>query len=207
MADQRDIVPPQRVGNKLDTFHECTAASDEEARNIFTMAATRMLDVNSWEKICGPISAKFRLTDEEGKSLQRPAKPGDFFCIDVPGPGPSAGDGFDWVKVEALDDRRGDSSAEESITMRVRPAPSPENNDRDTAHFFTDDATSSFRVARHGRTVRAEVHGRNERPNTEVHNAADKLRNAVVGTGAVAGISKPQWNSLVKGLLDTSIDS
>jgi hypothetical protein len=93
---------------------------------------------------------------------------------------------------------------EESVTLRVRPSPDPENQDTNTAHFFKDYATSSFRVQRKGNQVTASVHGRNEVPNTETEKALDKIRNAFVGATAVAGMSTPQWKGLVKGLLDTS---
>ena len=52
--------------------------------------------------------------------------------------------------------------------------------------------------------ISAEVHGRNEKPNTSAENLPDKIRNAVVGIGAVAGFAKIQWQKLVKGLLNTS---
>jgi hypothetical protein len=197
----KDMIPEQHVGNKLDAVHEYKASSDHEAKQVFNLAAARMLDVNSWEKICGPLSAKFKLTDEDGQPISRDVKPGDHFRIDIPGPGPSSGDGFDWVQVEALEDKRNPSGNEESVTVRVRPSASPSNDNSDTAHFFKEYATSSFRVVRNGSIVRAEVHGRNEVPNTKVETTTDQIRNAVVGAGAVAGAAKPQWKSLVKGLL------
>jgi hypothetical protein len=204
-ANENDkMIPQQRVGSKLDTAHEVTAQDEAEARALFSMATERLLDVNIWDKICGALSAKFVLTGKNGEPVTREARPGDHFRIDIPGPGPSAGDGFDWVEVEALDDKRNPNGEHESVTIRVRPSGSPDNNAPDTAHFFKDTATSSFRVERVGKTVRAEVHGRNEVPNTDAENASDKVRNAVVGTGATVGLSSPQWNSLVKGLLDTS---
>jgi hypothetical protein len=54
--------------------------------------------------------------------------------------------------------------------------------------------------------VTAEVHGRNEVPNTETDKTVDKVRNAVVGLGAITAFSAPQWKSLVKGLLDVKED-
>jgi hypothetical protein len=202
-----NMIPGQRVGSKLDTSHEFKAGTEQEAKAVFQMAADRLLNVNIWEKICGSMSAKFILTDKDGNQVDRSVKPGDHVKIDVPGPGPAAGNGYDWVEVEAMEDNRDPSGPEESLTVRVRPSPSPENNKSDTAHFFKDDATSSFRVRRQGNVVTAEVHGRNEVPNTQVEATPDKIRNAVVGSGAVAGMSKPQWKSLVNGLLDTNIEA
>lgn len=196
-------VPEQYKGKKLDVDNEVRLSSMEEAQQVFHVAAGRLLDVNEWAEICGPASADFALTDERGNPVHRDPVPGDFFRIDVPGPGPASGDGYDWVRIEYLEDLRNPGASEESITMRVRPAPSPQNPSHDTAHFFSPEATSSFRVIRNGNVVRAEVHGRNEVPNTTVDTNADKIRNAVVGTGAIAGLSTPQWKSLVNGLLES----
>jgi hypothetical protein len=197
------IIPPQNEGSRLDTDHEVKAANEMEAKQLFNLAASRLLDVNCWDELCGPASAVFRLTDDQGNEITGPAKTGNYFKIDVPGPGPTAGEGYDWVKIEAMDDQRNPASNEESVTMRVRPASSPRNSNPDIAHFFSNEATSSFRVMRHSNVVRAEVHGRNETPNTEAKTPVDKVRNAVVGTGARVGMSTPQWKSLVKGLLSS----
>lgn len=54
-------------------------------------------------------------------------------------------------------------------------------------------------------TVTAAVLGRNEVANTtDSTSVLDKLRNAVVGISAALGMSNPQWNSLVNGLLGKS---
>ena len=55
---------------------------------------------------------------------------------------------------------------------------------------------------RENNTVTAAVLARNEVANTTNNTSLiDKLRNAVVGTGAALGLSNPQWKSLVNGLL------
>jgi hypothetical protein len=203
--EKEEGIPIQRRGNQLDTEHSVVAASLSEAQKIFAMAVDRMLDVNCWDKLCGPLSATFRLTDDRGHEIDRPARPGDHFKIDIPAPGPASGKGYDWVRVEALEDKRNTSGHRESVTLHVRPAPSPIDNERNTAHFFKNEATSSFRVQRNGNVITAEVHGRNEVPNTTVSKTVDKVRNAVVGLGAITAFSIPQWKSLVRGLLDTSI--
>ena len=70
------------------------------------------------------------------------------------------------------------------------------------AHFYTDEATSNFIVKREGTKVTAGVYGRNEKPNVKTETIIDKVRNAVVGTGAVTAFSKIQWKALVNGLLE-----
>ena len=85
--------------------------------------------------------------------------------------------------------------------MKVRPSEDPVKKEG-VAHFLQNQATSSFIVKRKDTIVTAEVHGRNEKPNTSAKKVTDKIRNALVGTAATTGISKIQWQKLVKGILD-----
>jgi hypothetical protein len=163
------------------------------------------MNVNHWHEYSGPVTATFRLTDANGKEVDRTAEKGDYFKIKVPAPGPSAGDGYDWVRIEAVEDKSNPEGVAEVIAIRVRPAPNPDGKGENVAHFFKDSATSSFVVQRTGNEVKATVHGRNEIPNTETSNIVDKIRNAVVGTTAIAGIANVQWNNLVKGLIDPGV--
>ncbi len=200
-SEKSQHIPPQETGNQLDTSDSVSLTSSNEAHVLFERAVQRLLHVNRWSEIAGPLSADFRLTDGEGRLIDGPAQPGHHFRIDIPGPGPVEGKGYDWVKVEALDDERNAGGDEESVTLRVRPSPDPETQSSDVAHFFKDYATSSFRVERKGNQVIASVHGRNEIPNVSVESGIDKIRNIAVASGAVAGMAVPQWKGLVHGLL------
>jgi hypothetical protein len=51
-----------------------------------------------------------------------------------------------------------------------------------------------------GNVVTAEVHGRNETPNTHTDHVLDNIRNTMVGLGAKVGASYPQWKGLVAGI-------
>jgi hypothetical protein len=57
-------------------------------------------------------------------------------------------------------------------------------------------------IIREGCVITAEIHGRNEEPNTETKKLPDKMRNLVVGTAATIGLAKIQWQKLAKGLLN-----
>ncbi len=89
----------------------------------------------------------------------------------------------------------------DSAALLVRPSPDPQNSGHTTAHFFKEDATSTFMVRRDGNTITAEVHGRNETPNTDVNHFLDSVRNIIMSIGAILGFSKLQWKSLVQGLI------
>ena len=115
-----------------------------------------------------------------------------------------AGQGFDWVKLEAMMENTL-PDAEYSLGIRLRACANPLHKEMGTAHFFNGDATSTLIVKRNGNTVTVSYHGRNELPNTKDVNTTDKIRNAVVAAGAIAGLSEIQWKALVKGFLQKEI--
>jgi hypothetical protein len=197
--DPQHIIPPQHTGAESNTEASAQFENTEEAKSFFEQVKQRLLNVNRWHQYAGKATADFELTDEKGEPALRPVQKGDHFKIDIPGPGPVTGDGYDWVQVEAIDETIGNGDA--SLTIRVRPATNPQNERQDVAHFFTEEATSSFRVKLESNKVTAGVYGRNEKPNTAAETFVDKARNAAIATGAVTGFSKLQWKSLVNGLV------
>jgi hypothetical protein len=201
--ENKPTVPDQEEGTKKDIDHSVTAVDENDARKLFMIARNRLVNVNHWKEFSGPASANFRLTDAAGKELDRTVEQGDLFKIDLPAPGPAEGKGYDWVKVEAVEETGNPNGNKESIAIRVRPTQSPLTPGNDTAHFFSEKATSSFVVERNGTEVTAGVFGRNEVPNTDTNNIIDKVRNAIVGSTAILGFSNVQWKSLLKGLIET----
>lgn len=194
-------VPQQREGDQADIVETVTTPGEEQAKEVFKNARQRLLDVSNWGVISKGISAEFLLTDNLGQPKEGKPEPGDHFRINIPGPGSKAGEGYDWVRVETVEDETGDSGSSESIMIKVRPSGHPEKKEG-VAHFLDPAATSSFIVRRHKEMISAEVHGRNEKPNTHTETIPDKIRNAVVGTTASKFAGKIQWKKLVKGLLD-----
>lgn len=199
--DSRKIVPTQQVGSATNAEYSYTAASMDEAIVDFQDACERLLDVNHWHEYAGKGTAAFQVTDEKGEDTEGAIRNGYYFKIDIPGPGSVSGEGFDWVRVEAIDSSSNPEEDWESIAVRVRPASNPNNEREDIAHFFSDEATSNFVLRRNGTTITAGVYGRNEVPNTSAENILDKTRNAAVGLTAASGLSLVQWKSLVKGII------
>lgn len=199
-----DAIPNQEKGSKTDTHHSITAESLDAARQLFHQAKERLQDVNHWHQLAGKASAIFKLTDNEGTEANRKVQKGDHFKINLPAPTNKAGGGHDWVVVEDIEDKSDPAGESEAFVIRVRPTQNPQKPDEDIAHFFKEDATSSFAVQRETRKVTASVHGRNEVPNTEADSIFDKARNAFVALGAMAGLSNPQWKSLVKGIVEAT---
>ena len=195
MAEKQDGIPQNSRGVQTNTESETELGSVDEAKELFAKVRQRLLHVNEWQKIAGKLSADFQLTDANGEDVHRAAQKGDHFRIDIPGPGPATGDGYDWVQVENIEDN------EDKLVILVRPATNPKNERTDVAHFFSEEATSSFMVRREGNKIIAGVYGRNEKPNTAAATAVDKARNTAIATGAITGFSKLQWKSLVNGLI------
>lgn len=201
LAQPATLIPDQYGGGKSDTWFSIIADTDKGAAQLFKVATQRLLDINNWSSLCGISSAAFRLTDAKGLEVDRLIETGDHFRIDIPGPGTIGGQGYDWVEIEKIETRVNACAESEWMAVTVRPSPNPLNNDVDTAHFFSSDATTTFIVQRDKKRVTAEVHGRNEQPNNQTENSVDNIRNTIVGTTALTGFSDNQWKQLVKGIL------
>ena len=194
-------IPEQHEGSKMDIYAETELNSTAAAKAYYEQAKNKLLEVYRWYEVCAVPVSTFMLTDPDGNEVQRRAQEGDYLKIDIPGPGTSTGDGYDWVKVESImEESTPDTNV---ISMTVRPAANPQHVENNTAHFFQDSATSTFQVKRVGTMLHAEIHGRNEQPNTDTDQVIDNVRNTLVGWSAKLGLSFPQWKSLVTGLVKT----
>ena len=197
----KNKIPEQREGRKMDITAKAVFPSIEAARQFYTIAKNRLLNVSDWAEICKVPVSVFTLTDHTGATIRREAKEGDYLKIDIPGPGTAAGNGFDWVHIEKIKEES--DGINRSISLQARPAVNPSGDESAIAHFFKDAATSTFQVKQIGNEVWAEEHGRNEIPNTATPSAVDNWRNRIVGWTAAIGLSYPQWKSLVEGLVET----
>ncbi len=202
MADKEKspIVPDQQTGKAIDAVSTLELAKEADAKTLFVRAKERLQDVNHWKDIAGTISATFQLIDADGKEVRRKAEKGDYFKIDIPGPGTKTGEGFDWVQIEEVENISLPDG--ERFGFRVRPTDNPQNHKKDVAHFYSEESTSSFLVERRKNTVTASVHDRNTKPNTDADTPIDKIRDAIVGAAGVATFSKIQWKNLTDGLVN-----
>lgn len=198
-ANIHSDVPPQYTGKQVDLESRVSLPDEQRAIGFFRLAKQRLFDINHWYDIAQLPAATFVLTDAHGgEAVKSRPEEGDKVRIDIPGPGPATGDGYDWVVVEEIVEN--DEAAYCSITLR--PTANPLKPSDDTAHFFKDVASSTLTVERSGKDVIARYHGRNEVTNTRTDSASDNVRNALVGVGAKLGLSYPQWKSLVSGLVE-----
>ena len=193
------LIPDNTDGKAITAAAVAVMNNVQEACVLYTTARERLLFVHNWGKITGKWSADFQLTDDKGNEVDRFAQPGDHFRIDITGPGSSAGEGYDWARVEAIKEVHEENV--DSIAIRVRPAANPQSTSDNVAHFYSYQSTSTFVVTREGTTVTASVYDRNIEPNEETTSLIDKARNAVVGLGAKHGLSKLQWQALAEAFL------
>ncbi|MGI4750790.1 MAG: hypothetical protein ACRYFB_09160 [Janthinobacterium lividum] len=203
MSIEDKNIPQQEKGNHADIQHETTLNDHEAAVQLFEAAKKRLMDVSRWGEIADGISAKFQLVNAEGLEVDRPAQVSDYFKIHIPGaPSSETGQGNDWVRIENIQDETDAATDLQIVSICVRTASNPQKPETEPAHFFNEEATSTFVVKRKGNTVSAEVHGRNEVPNLHADGIWDTLRHVVVAISAIIGFSNQQWNNLVKGLIE-----
>ncbi len=195
------LIPQQKEGKHNDLYFSADFATRDEAVDCFKRAYKRLLNPKVWHELGGIFSGEFVLVDETGNQPHRLAQLGDIYRIDLPGPGTSAGNGYDWVRIDAIDDRSDETGEEELFSLRVAPTFNPSHATPVTAHFFKPGASSTFVVSRTGNQVKAGYHGRNEVPNNDTVSTIDNLRNSMMGTAALAGLSEIQWSSMMEALL------
>jgi hypothetical protein len=195
-------LPPQHIGRQTDFIHERKFDNVEAAHDAFQAAAGRLLSVSNWDIYAGSGSAKFTLCNNQGEAIDEMAEEGFFISVDMPAPGPNAGNGLEWVMIEEMASEGDVHTAEEYVLMTVRPVPDPHKAEKEIAHFYTDDSTSTFVVRRDGLMLSAGVHGRNETPNNDGVDMHDKVRNTAIALLARIGLSGPQWKKLANGLIE-----
>ncbi|MCR8557258.1 hypothetical protein KXD93_06380 [Mucilaginibacter sp. BJC16-A38] len=194
-------LPQQQTGRETNFTHSETFDDLKTAHTAFKESAERLLTVNNWHEYTGTGSAKFTLCNNLGDELFGFAAEGFYISIDLPGPGPDAGGGLEWVMIEKIETDGDAETAEEYITMTARPVPDPKKANPEIAHFYTDASTNTFVIRRDGRTLSVGAYGRNEVPNNQDVDLHDKIRNTAIGLMARVGLSGVQWQRLVDGLI------
>ncbi|MBS1587170.1 MAG: hypothetical protein JSS82_16675 [Bacteroidetes bacterium] len=194
------LVPANIKGKQNDLSTKIVLDNDEQAVERYRTARTRMLSPALWHSLSGALSASFEACNAGGEPVDRKLTMNDLVRIDISGPGTKAGHGYDWVKVDIIQDGNSEDGREDLCGMRLRPTAPPGENG-ETAHFFQSGASSTFILRRTGNVVSASYHGRNEVPNTHMERTLDNVRNAIITSGALAGLSEAQWMALIKGFI------
>lgn len=199
------MIPEHKQGKQNDITHSITFENGEDARKAFVRAYKRLLNPITWHKLGGLFSAELALFNVDGVLKKTLAERGDLFRINLPGPGPRAGGGYDWVVVEEVAMHNDSHAENEWVGIRLRPSENPQSENSEIAHFFKDSGTSTLIILREDDKVTASYHGRNEIANVNTESTFDNVRNAIIGSSALIGLSDDQWSKLTKAFLEEEI--
>ncbi|MFD2572966.1 hypothetical protein ACFSUS_20150 [Spirosoma soli] len=173
---------------------EYTYPDEQTARQAFERATEKLFAVNVWSNLTG-LTATFLVHDQAGNpKTSPPLAVGDYLRIDLPGPLPQ-----NWVRVVQI------NQGEEAAEFTVEPSEKPLDNTSGhyVEHFFTAEATSTFRVERQGTRLVASEIGRNERVNNDETSAGQRtVVNTLIAAGGWAVFQETQWKKLTDYLVD-----
>lgn len=202
---ESELIPIAVSGKNIDLECKCTYPDTLTASKAFDKASRRLLSPSKWNSLVGDLSANFTVFNADGNCAGNDIREKDFLRIDIPGPGSSAGKGYDWVQIAKIDRDSGNSS----IGLQLIASPAPQaDTDAEAAHFFKTGASSTFIIQRNNLSIIASYHGRNEKANIKTGSVVDNIRNALVAFGAVIGVSEIQWKKLLEGfLIDSEEDA
>src|SRR4051812_7378810 len=102
MDNASALIPEHKEGTETNTESKAAFENRQEALQFFAVARNRLLSVNKWHDIAGAASAEFLLTDASGNEINRLPSKGDYLRINIPAPATKTGEGFDWVRIEAV---------------------------------------------------------------------------------------------------------
>ncbi len=194
------LIPGQFKGQALEAEASLELDNVNAAQTLYQDAKKKLFSVNHWHQIVPGITARFQIVDKSGNEVSRKVNKGDYLRINIPGPGNKEGDGYDWVIVEEM--KEVEKQFLQSAGFRVRPTENPFGKKKETAHFYSDETTSSFIIIRENIRVVVWIVDRNMLPNTGSESLVDKVRDVIVGVSGIAGFSKVQWQGLADGILE-----
>jgi hypothetical protein len=164
------------------------------AHTAFEESKKKLFNVNLWSNLAG-INSTFELYDERGrKTTAETPKVGYYVKITLP-----ASNVENWVNVSDI--RVEDNLAEFTVNPSEEPNP-PANEEAVTKHFFTKDASSTFRVELQGNRLTASEIGKNESINNHGEESGNRaILNTLVAEGGWAGFQALQWDKLTSYLV------
>lgn len=193
LKKEMKVVEGEAVKDKIYTSKN-EFSSRETAEKEFRKSVEKLFKVSVWSKLPG-VTSSFQLCDSHGKEKQAD-KPqlNDFIKITLPGPVPE-----NWVIVTDL--KEGKNMAEFTVSPSRDPTEKGEAQE-EIAHFFIDDATSTFKVELRDKFIYAWEIGKNEGINNQKREAGKrKVINTLIAEGGWAGFQAFQWHKLTDYLV------
>lgn len=164
------------------------------ARAAFEESKRKLFNVNLWSKLEG-INSTFELYDDRGrKTTAEIPEIGYYVKITLP-----ASNVENWVNVSSI--RQEDNLAEFTVHPSEKPNP-PAEEEAVTKHFFTKEASSTFRVELQGTRLIASEIGENEYINNQGEESGNRsVMNTLIAEGGWAGFQGLQWDKLTSYLV------
>lgn len=193
--DIQHLLPINTIGSENNAASIVICNSEKEAFDQFRKLSAKLVEVNNWNGYASKNPTDFYLYSKENNKSAN-AQLNDLVKIKMPAPKNSLGNGFDWVIVNQLD------SIEQTETkvflLQMKPHSCAESANGNIAHFYTEDASNTFVLAKKDKTVQFSIHGRNEVPNTKKVGLVCAIRNFFVASGGIFGGSKVQWQDFTE---------
>ncbi len=196
--DVQDLPPVNKKGSENNAMSFLICQSETEAFERFKKLSQNLLKIDSWNVNAGKNPTEFFVYKDgkENQDLSLLVKENDLVKIKIPAPKNKLGNGFDWVIVHKIQSI--ESVDMKAFLLQMKPHSCPENSNGNTAHFYTEDASSTFILAKKNKTIQFSIHGRNEIPNTKNVGFLNSCRNLFVGGGGIFGGSKLQWQDFTE---------
>ena len=192
-------IPTQSKGGFHDTVNMYCAENQREADIFYNRLRSRLEAVNAWETYSDKVKTGFALFQPGTRNTTTALEEGNLIRIDIPGIGNPRGKGYDWTKI--VDIQKREDGDYPFFSFTVKPCPFYGGSEEPVAHFYTEDASSTFIVRRFGTCIYAEVHGRNAVENCTDGDLLDNLRNKSVAIGSKLGIGNLNWLAFTESLL------
>jgi len=189
----------QRAASSLNVETCIVALSQEHATELFSEATHRLLHINKWHTLPCSLLSELRLTDDKGFEVDRQVRENDYFIVNNPN-----GVG-EWVKVERVFLQCDPSGPRETLTVRARPTSNPHVDGEELIR-----PSNTFKVTRQGLNITVSVHGKNDVAKDGDDDsfksywaAGQETKRPDLTVGAIPGVARVQWRSLVHGILST----
>lgn len=174
--------------------NENTYPTEQEAIAAFERSRQKLFNVNDWTKLSG-VNSTFELYDNRGRHTTT-LKPEHGYYMKIILPASTI---ENWVQV--TDIREEENLAEFTVHPSEKPVELAED-EAEVKHFFTKEASSTFRVTRQGNTIHGYEIGKNEAINNQGEDAGDRaVLNTFVAEGGWAIFQELQWDKLTRYLV------
>ncbi|MCU7619314.1 hypothetical protein NZ698_19205 [Chryseobacterium sp. PBS4-4] len=191
--DIQDLVPINRKGSENNAVAFLNCQSETEAFEKFKKLSQNLLKINDWNVKGGKNPTEFSIYNKDkSQSVQE----NDLVKIKIPAPENKLGNGFDWIVVKKI--QIIEKTDVKVFLLQMKPNSCPENSNKKTAHFYMEDASSTFILSKKNDTIQFSIHGRNEIPNTKKIGFLNSCRNFFVANGGIFGGSKLQWQDFAE---------